>query len=190
MKPTADSPTTRPKPSACPDKEDFVRDVYHHHGATLLRYAASLLDGDWHTAEDVLQEATLRTWTHYDNIVGRPSEVRPWLFTVVRNLVIDRHRAWCIRPRETHSIDDLNLPVQDAADRILDTQLVLDALPQLTAQQRQILALTYYRGCPVAEIAELLDIPPGTVKSRTHYALRALRTALAGRFAATDPLIR
>ncbi|MBK6017048.1 sigma-70 family RNA polymerase sigma factor [Streptomyces sp. MBT53] len=169
------------KSTARADKEDFVRAVYHHHGSALLRYAARLLDGDWHTAEDVVQEATLRTWTRYDHIDGRPAELRPWLFTVVRNLVIDHHRACRVRPRETDSVDDLDLPVQDAADRILDTQLVLDALPRLTAQQRQILALTYYRGCPIAEIAELLDIPPGTVKSRTHYALRALRTALAGR---------
>ncbi|XUL90824.1 hypothetical protein ACQ86D_32840 [Streptomyces galilaeus] len=66
---------------------------------------------------------------------GRPAELRPWLFTVVRNLVLDHHWACRIRPRETDSIDDLDLPVQDAADRILDTRLVLDALPRLTAQQ-------------------------------------------------------
>jgi len=103
---------------------------------------------------------------------------------------IDRHRAWCVRPRETHSIDDLNLPVQDAADRILDTQLVLDALPQLTAQQRQILALTYYRGCPVAEIAELLDIPRApSSPARTTPCAPSGPPWPAG-FAATDPLIR
>lgn len=69
----------------------------------------------------------------------------------------------------------------DAADSILDTQLALDALNRLATRQREILALTYYRGCCVAEIAALLGIPPGAVKLRAHYAFRALKAVLSGR---------
>jgi RNA polymerase sigma-70 factor (ECF subfamily) len=63
----------------------------------------------------------------------------------------------------------------------VQTWLVTDALRQLTRQHREVLLECYYRGCSVAEAARRLDIPPGTVKSRTYYALRALRLALEER---------
>ncbi|MFF4602534.1 sigma factor-like helix-turn-helix DNA-binding protein [Streptomyces sp. NPDC001339] len=86
-----------------------------------------------------------------------------------------------LRPLETHSIDDVNLPVRDAADRILTSQVVLDALDQLTARQREMIPLTYYRGHSVRQTYEHLGIPPGPVKSRTHNALRAPKDALGAR---------
>ena len=184
MKPTADVDPKVPGTAAgtggsgC---EEFVRDLYRHHGTDLLCFAARLLNGDRHKAEDVLQEATLRAWRHYGTAATDSDAVRPWLFTVVRNLVIDHHRAGLIRPRETKSVLDVDVPVPDCVERVLDTQLVLDALHRLTPRQREILALTYYWGYGVAEVAELLGIPPGTVKSRTHYALRALKAAMGRR---------
>ncbi|MFI2351799.1 sigma-70 family RNA polymerase sigma factor [Streptomyces sp. NPDC019443] len=161
--------------------EEFVRAVYHHHAAPLLRYAARLLRGDWHKAEDLLQEATARAWKHFASDSTDAISIRPWLFTVVRNLAIDHHRARGIRPPETHSVDDLDLPVDDAIDNILTTQIVLDALGQLAPPHREILTLTYYHGYSVAQAATSLGIPPGTVKSRSYYALRALRDILHAR---------
>ncbi|MCX4993606.1 sigma-70 family RNA polymerase sigma factor [Streptomyces sp. NBC_00568] len=162
------------------DSETFVRAMYQHHGTPLLRYAARLLEGDWHKAEDLLQEATARAWKHHSPTAD-PASLRPWMFTVVRNLAVDHHRARSIRPRETQTTDDLDLPIDDAIDQILTSQVVLDALHQLTPQQREIITLAYYRGYTTAQSAEHLDIPPGTVKSRTYYALRALKTALHAR---------
>lgn len=161
--------------------QDFVRAVYHHHATPLLRYAARLLRGDWHKAEDLLQEATARAWKHFASDTPDPVSIRPWLFTVVRNLAIDHHRARGIRPPETQPLDDLELSVDDAIDRILTTQIVLDALSQLAPTHREVLTLTYYRGYSVAQAAESLGIPPGTVKSRSYYALRALRDILQAR---------
>ncbi len=59
--------------------------------------------------------------------------------------------------------------------------LVADALRQLSPQHREVLLECYYRGCSVAQAAQRLGVPPGTVKSRTYYALRALRLALEER---------
>ena len=64
---------------------------------------------------------------------------------------------------------------QQAAGR----QLMLGALQTLSVEHREVLRECYYRGASVAEAAETLSVPADAVKSRTHYALRALRTALA-----------
>ena len=69
----------------------------------------------------------------------------------------------------------------DQTDALLDSWLIADALECLSAEHRAVVICSYYRGQSVAETARLLDIPAGTVKSRLHYALRALRLALQER---------
>ncbi|MEV5148233.1 sigma-70 family RNA polymerase sigma factor [Streptomyces sp. NPDC052727] len=164
------------------DCERFVRLIYDKHGSALIRFAARLLGGDWVRAEDILQEAAIRAWRHI-GLLGQQGEdgVRPWLFTVVRNLVIDDHRARLIRPVSTCPVDDLVIPVDDDIERTLTRQVVHDALDDLTPQQRQILHHTYFQGHSVAETAEALGIVQGTVKSRTYYAVQALKLALHNR---------
>jgi RNA polymerase sigma-70 factor (ECF subfamily) len=63
-------------------------------------------------------------------------------------------------------------------DQTVDRQLVLAALRTLSTDHRQVLLECYFHGASVAEAAQTLGVPPGTVKSRTHYALHALRQAL------------
>ncbi|MFK0252804.1 sigma-70 family RNA polymerase sigma factor [Streptomyces sp. NPDC090445] len=172
------SARARAVPPRSDDCEEFVRAVYHHHATHLLRYAARLLGGDWHKAEDVLQEATARAWKHFAPATADPVSVRPWLFTVVRNLAIDHHRARLVRPVEVQTVDDLDLSVDDAVEHILTGQIVLDALNRLPPTHRDVITLVYFRGHSVSEAADVLGIPPGTVKSRSYYALRALRDIL------------
>lgn len=163
------------------DAETFIRAVYLQHGKQLLCYAARLLEGDWHRAQDVLQEAAIRAWRHAAERGGALQAMRPWLFTVVRNLVIDRHRARRLRPVTPDPLEDTVIAVADEVDRLLTTHMVADALGELTQQQREILRHTYFNGSSVAEVSQLLGIPQGTVKSRTHNALRALKRALTAR---------
>ena len=90
-------------------------------------------------------------------------------------------------PRVMASIGNLDLvPVDDDVDRALDARQVTDALASLSVDHRQVLIETYYRGRSVAEAATALGVPPGTVKSRTYYALRALRLVLEER-GVTEP---
>jgi RNA polymerase sigma-70 factor (ECF subfamily) len=102
---------------------------------------------------------------------------RGWLFTVARRIVIDEWRSARSRP-EVITADVPERGVTDGTDRIVDRQLVVTALRTLSTEHREVLLECYYRGSSVAEAAATLGIPPGTVKSRTHYALRALRLAL------------
>ncbi|WP_448321969.1 sigma-70 family RNA polymerase sigma factor [Streptomyces sp. CO7] len=162
------------------DCDAFIQDIYRQYGPLLVRYAARLLDGDWHKAEDILQETAARAWKHARFLGTRGEHIRPWLYTVVKNLVIDHHRARQIRPLELVPVKELG-PASDGTESALTSHVVLDALRDLNEQQRTVIQLMYYLECSVAQAAEHLGVPPGTVKSRAFYAMRALRRALADR---------
>ena len=159
--------------------EQLVRALYAEHAAPLLRYAVHLMNGDRQRAEDIVQETLLRAWQHPEAIAGRPA--RPWLFAVARNLAIDAYRARKARPHEVGEAALEVLPAADDPERALESWAVADALTSLRPDHRRVLLETYYRGKSVAEAASALGVPAGTVKSRTFYALRALRLALEER---------
>ncbi|MEV6582703.1 sigma-70 family RNA polymerase sigma factor [Streptomyces sp. NPDC051582] len=159
----------------------FLRALYEKHGTELMRFAARRLDGDWHRAEDVFQEAALRAWQHAAQLEPGAEALRPWLFAVVRNLVIDGHRGRQSRPPEADDESLRRMPVPDGVDRTLTTHVVVDAMRDLTPFQREVLLHTYYMGRSVSQTAQVLGVPPGTVKSRTHNAMRALRAGLSSR---------
>ncbi|MFJ2264727.1 sigma-70 family RNA polymerase sigma factor, partial [Streptomyces sp. NPDC087844] len=107
--------------------------------------------------------------------------VRPWLVTVIRNLVIDSHRARQARPTETSDTVLADMPGPEHTDHVLTKKIVLEALEDLTPAHREILVHVQYLDHSVSQTAQALGIPPGTVKSRTHLALRSLRQALTNR---------
>ena len=105
---------------------------------------------------------------------------RAWLFTVARNLIIDERRSARFR-RESGTADveavaDRAGP--DEVDNALDKLLLSTALSQLSADHRAVILRSYYQGWSVAQTAADLQIAEGTVKSRLHYAVRALRLSL------------
>ncbi|MFC7934172.1 sigma-70 family RNA polymerase sigma factor [Streptomyces cinereoruber] len=158
----------------------FITEVYGQYRPRLVRYAVRLLDGDWHKAEDIVQETAARAWKHSQFLGTRREHIRPWLFTVVKNLVIDHHRARLNRPLELVPAEELNA-AWDGTDAPLTSHVILEALGELNEQQQTIIRLMYCMECSVAQAAEHLGIPPGTVKSRAFYAVRALRRALEQR---------
>ena len=161
--------------------EALVRTLYEQYAGPLLGFVVHLLGGDRHRAEDIVQETLLRAWRHPEALSADRGDLRPWLFTVARNLVIDSARARRARPPEVGDASLSQLPAADELDRALEAWEVADALTTLTAAHRAVLAETFYRGRSVSEAAQVLGVPVGTVKSRTYYALRALRLALEER---------
>jgi RNA polymerase sigma-70 factor (ECF subfamily) len=159
--------------------EALVRALYSEHAGPLLRYALHLTSGDRQRAEDIVQETLLRAWLHPEAISERPA--RPWLFAVARNLAVDAYRARRARPHEVGEGALELVAAPDEADRALESWAVADALSSLRPEHRSVLLETYYRGRSVAEAASALGIPAGTVKSRTFYALRALKLELEER---------
>jgi RNA polymerase sigma-70 factor (ECF subfamily) len=161
-----------------PDNEvALMQQLHDEHAGALWGYCLSLTGHDRARAEDVTQETLLRAWRNR-SVLDRPgSAVRAWLFTVARNIVIDEWRTRRFRSELPYA--EVPETVEgDSTDRLLLSWVVADALTKLSEEHRAVLLECYYRGMPVAEAARDLGVPEGTVKSRTHYALRALRLAL------------
>jgi RNA polymerase sigma-70 factor (ECF subfamily) len=154
--------------------EALVRCVYEEHGRAILAYATGLL-GDRHAAEDIVQEALMRAWRNPEALTNGKGSVRGWLLTVTRNLVIDRLRVNTARPLTEADEPAREPAVGDHAEAVVDALLVTAALGHLSSEHRQVLVEVYFKGRSVAETAQALGIPPGTVKSRCYNALRALR---------------
>jgi RNA polymerase sigma-70 factor (ECF subfamily) len=158
----------------------LMRRLHDDHAAELWRFCLRLTGQDRARAEDVVQETLLRAWRNFDALDdnGSAGSVRAWLFTVARNIVIDEWRTK--RARSEFAVADVPdlTPTDDHTDQLLLSWVVEEALTRLSPEHRAVLLECYYRGQPVAEAARRLGIPEGTVKSRTHYALRALRLAL------------
>jgi RNA polymerase sigma-70 factor (ECF subfamily) len=155
------------------------RSLYAEHRQALLRLVTTLTGGDRGYAEDLVQETMLRAWTHRANLDIQHRSPRPWLITVARHLAVDAHRARRARPPETQLDNDLALAGGQQADASIDGAGVRAAIAALPGPQRQVLTEIYYNDRSLTETARILQIPPGTVKSRTFYGLRALRRVLA-----------
>jgi RNA polymerase sigma-70 factor (ECF subfamily) len=162
-------------------QEEGLRVLYDAHASVLLAYALRLTGGDRARAEDVVQETLVRAWRNLHRLDDAVAPVRPWLFTVAQRVAIDAHRARRARPAEVGDGMLAVVPGLDQMDALLDRVVVTEALHSLSREHRAVIVETYYRGRSVAEAAEVLGVPPGTVKSRCYYALRALKLALAER---------
>lgn len=136
------------------------------------------LSGDRQRAEEAVQDALLRAWQHPGAVDGSSGSARAWLYTVVRNRVSDAWRHDAARPRLAGSADLATVGVSDHVERTVEAWGVAEAMSKLSESHRQILHCSFYLGLSVDETATALRIPAGTVKSRTYYALRAMRAAL------------
>jgi RNA polymerase sigma-70 factor (ECF subfamily) len=169
---------TGPVPQPDRDDQELLRAMFAEHGDALYAHALRLVSGDRQRAEDLVQETLLRAWRHPGAMDPDRGSVRAWLFTTARNLAIDSWRRRSVRVTEVVT-DTLPEPVtDDEADRTVEGWLIAEALSRLSEVHRQVLVECFYRGRSVAEAASRLGVPAGTVKSRTHYALRSLRLVL------------
>ena len=153
-----------------------LRELHDAHAAAVWRYVVHLT-GDRASADDVVQETLLRAWRSPRILEQDPSTTRSWMFTVAHNLVVDDYRS----ARKRHEIGTDTLPDRGESDRtdtLFESLLVEEALATLGYEHRAVIVHAYYGGRSIAEVARELDIPEGTVKSRLHYGLRALRLAL------------
>ncbi|MDQ1006833.1 RNA polymerase sigma-70 factor (ECF subfamily) [Streptomyces sp. V4I23] len=161
--------------------ERAMAELQRDHGPALMSFLLGLTYGDQQRAEDLLQETLVRAWQHPEAFEGPYESMRPWLFTVGRRLAIDARRSRLARPTEIG--DGVLATTPDPKDPTESTALALDvraAIGALSPEHRAVLVQIYFRGLSVNEAAQALGIPPGTVKSRSYYALRALARSLPG----------
>jgi RNA polymerase sigma-70 factor (ECF subfamily) len=157
---------------------ELLRALHDEYAQSLLSYVAGLTH-DRASAQDVVQETLLRARRNPAVLEQGGGSGRAWLFTVAKHIVIDQWRSARRRP-EVLADHVPEQTVEDTMQQTVDRQLVHAALQTLSIEHRQALFECYFRGASIAEAADTLGVPPGTVKSRTHYALHALRQAIDG----------
>jgi len=164
---------------------DAVAELYDRHARPVYSLALRIL-GDVTEAEDVVQEVFSQAWRQASRYNTSRGAVAAWLLTMARSRAIDRLRARRSRPKsasDEHAADtivDTALPVDSQVisfEQITRVRAALDELPML---QKLAIELAYFEGFTHAEIAERLEQPLGTVKTRIRLALMKLREVLAG----------
>lgn len=142
-----------------------------------LRRLATAIVLDRQIADDVVQESLVAAWQGLRRLRD-PASFRTW----VRRIVINRARNALRRPRSLRLVDAARPlegdGVADPSRAWSDSVALEAAMRELTVDQRLCVALYYLEGRPVTDIADLLRIPAGTVKSRLHTARARLRKAL------------
>jgi RNA polymerase sigma-70 factor (ECF subfamily) len=159
------------------DSDAALRELYSRHAKALHGYVQPFCP-DQASADDIVQETFIRAWRHLPRLSASDRPVRPWLFRVARNLLIDANRAARARPLTVQEQAAGEYGTDSGLEEILDRQLVSDALQHLSPAHRAVLVETFYRGGTLATVARELGIPHGTARSRLHYALDALRKQL------------
>lgn len=131
---------------------------------------------DHGAAEEALQVALLRIWRDLPSL-REPDSIDAWASRILVRACQDSlrqarraGRSVQLLPHEGH--------VGDSSSRLADHEELEAAFATLSADHRAVVVLHYYRDLPLAEIATVLDVPIGTVRSRLHYARRAMRAAL------------
>ena len=145
------------------------------HGEDLMRYLYALT-GDRHLAEDIFQDTWVRVMEKARSVDPR-KDFAPWLFRIARNRALDLLRSK--KSRHTQSMEDSSTPAWfsgDPAD-FLEQERVRAALARLPVKHREILGLRFYLDKSYDEMAALLRLPMGTVKSRLKRALDRLARA-------------
>ncbi|MCA9658979.1 MAG: sigma-70 family RNA polymerase sigma factor [Myxococcales bacterium] len=153
--------------------------LYDRHGGCLLAAARRFL-GSPAAAEDLVHDVLLEAWRRADSFDASRGSARTWLLVRLRSRALDRLRR---RQRGQSALNALaTAPAPEAANdpqRRSEHAEIRRALAALPPSHRQVLDLAYFGGLSMAEIAAAMDIPLGTVKSRTASALGKLRRALS-----------
>jgi len=158
--------------------DDALRALYRDHATALLRYAQWFTD-DPAAAEDAVQETFLRAWRHLPRLLADGRPLRPWLRRVLRHVMIDANRLARAHRETPHDTLPVAGAVDGGYDSLLDRGVLAVALRELSPAHREVLVQTYYRDAPADRVAAQLGVPVGTVRSRLHYALRAVRSSVA-----------
>jgi RNA polymerase sigma-70 factor (ECF subfamily) len=161
------------------DRESFAR-VYDRHAGTLLAVALRIVR-ERREAEDLVHDVFLEAWRVAKEYDPGRGTVRAWLTMRIRSRALDRLKSAGFSKRGT--LDEARVASTAGADDAglsADRDKVRRALAQLPDEQRQALELGFFEGLSSTEIAERMNVPVGTVKSRVAAALAKLRAAIGG----------
>ena len=157
---------------------EALRELYRTYSGELFGFAYNAL-GERGVAEELVQEVFTRAWRHAERYDPERASVRTWLYQIARHAIIDARRRASVRPGlPLHEPGPGSEPVGESVEQAMLGWQVAMALERLSPDHRQMIRLAHVQGLTMREIAEHTDLPVGTVKSRTWYALRQLRLVL------------
>jgi RNA polymerase sigma-70 factor (sigma-E family) len=154
--------------------EDRFTEFVRAHSASLFR-TAYLLTGDYQRAEDILQSALVRVYQHWPRV-----DAMEWPVGYARKVVVNQTASWW-RRRSSHEslLQQGDEPAWGGrVDDVAEHERVWNAVLTLPRRQRAVVVLRYYEDLTEAQIAEVLGMAPGTVKSHSHAATRRLAELL------------
>jgi RNA polymerase sigma-70 factor, ECF subfamily len=188
-----DRPQAEPEPAdRAPDSELLVRigasdraafDVlYRRYVRSVFGFALRRLR-DRERAEDAVQETFAAVWRSASSYRPERGSASAWLYAIARNAAVDRLRARNEPPMEPPDVIADEPGPADRAEASWVSWRVHRALEELSEREREVVELAYWSGLSQSEVASFLDIPLGTVKTRTRSALAHLADVLEGELA-------
>lgn len=151
-----------------------LEDLYIRHGSSLLIYLVGQL-GQRELAEEVLQDVMLAAWQAAPRFRGE-SQVRTWLFSIARHRALNARRR-SPAPDAMQELDRLAGDSQpaDLVEQQDTLESIARAIRELPEEQRETVELVFFHELSGPEVAEIMGVAPGTVKSRLHRAKATLR---------------
>ncbi len=161
-------------------RESALAEVYRRHGGAVHRLAKAVLGGDGR-AEEVTQDVLVDLWRRPERFDSERGSLRSFLLASVHGRAVDIVRSDTARThREQRSACQTAAVGYDLEHSVLDLTMaddVQDAIGRLSDAQRQVIVLAYLGGYTYRQVARILDVAEGTVKSRMRRGLRRLRIA-------------
>lgn len=160
--------------------------LYDRYNRPVYSFAYRML-GDREHAEELLQEVFLRAWRRCSRFSDTRGSLISWLLSITHNMAIDELRKQQRRPRKAESVEpdallgtlqDTAVPVETQAILADRQRMVRGALAGLPENQRLVLEMGYFNGLTQREIAERLNVPLGTIKTRMRLGLRKLQDSV------------
>jgi len=144
-----------------------------------LLYYATSLTGNPDSGLDVLQEVWIRAFSGIAKVKD-PGALRSWLYSITHGIAVDRVRRNTSRERaEQVELEDFQ-EAEEPSFAAEDAAAIHEALGEIGFRHREVLVLHFLEDLSIAEIAKVVDCSEGTVKSRIHYAKRAMKEILSG----------
>jgi RNA polymerase sigma-70 factor (ECF subfamily) len=165
---------------------DALSALYDRYGRLVYRIAFNSI-GDQAIAEEVVQDVFTRVWEKANTYDSGIAKVSTWLISITRYRVIDELRRGKIRPEITSvswaDLSQKDIPQSPGPEEKMELSwrqsFIREALETISPDQREALALAYFKGYSHSEIAELLGVPLGTIKTRIRLAMQKLRLVLS-----------
>ncbi|MBI4762699.1 MAG: RNA polymerase sigma factor [Chloroflexota bacterium] len=159
------------------DERAFL-EIYDRHASRVYGLTLRIL-GDPMLAEEAAQDTFLKLWSRARQYLAERGPFLPWLLTIARRVALDRLRLESRRPALSDSTDPdqtwQNIPDSDSNTDEARWRTLYFAVQNLHPDQRAVIELAYYQGMSQSEIAEVLGLPLGTVKTRLRAAMQNLR---------------